>query len=121
MKLSTFYNPSEFFKLVNNVFDVQNSRVPNGATVKLRSGFGREPTYDEQLKVIDKFYSVCNAWKKEHVSFSEGLFNVHNSIAAKTLCASYVLTSRANQVSLENICQVFEELGTSMTTQLLQR
>lgn len=108
-----------FVQLVNDCFDVLNSRIPFNEKNKLKSGYGLY--LDEQNKLLKEFQSVCYFMrfgkKKILLPFQRGY--LMNIIALKGLYSDvqqygvhYILTSRLNQDALVSYFSQIRGLGT---------
>lgn len=101
---------SNFFQLVNNVFDVLNSRIPRDKKAHLKSSYGlnvrsQENTLKRLLEVIS---DVRVGTRKALLPFQKG-FNISvNSLLElfddmkNVHDVTYLLTARLNQDFLEN-------------------
>ena len=109
---------SEFFNLVNDTFEILNSRCPTHAR-PIASAFGLQS--EAQENVLRKCYAVCDTMRvgnsKSLLWFQKGFLTSIRSILGcfsdlkKTYQIKYLLTSRFNQDCLENFFSQIRALG----------
>ena len=119
---------AEFVKLVNNFFDVMNSRIPEDKKKPLKSGYGSGDLLEQQSQILDKMQDMMTNMrqigKKEGaplIPFQKGI--IWSIKSAKNLFkelqdeynVSYLLTSHVNQDGLENAFSQIRAMGATHT------
>lgn len=110
---------SNFVKLVNDTFDVLNSRMPRDQKTPLRSGYGMEERSQENTlkRFLEVIPSVRVGSRKSMLPFQKGFIISINSLLGlyqqmKTKHdVTYILTSRLNQDCIENFFSRIRGLG----------
>lgn len=109
---------SHIIELVNDTYDVLNSRAPDEKNAPLRSGYGLKlKSQENTLRRFLKFISeVRVGQRKSLLPFQKGfiisinsLFGLFEDMKKENLC--YILTARLNQDCLENIFSRVRGLG----------
>lgn len=116
--LSNEHEASEYFKLVNDVFDIFNSRIPD-SEIPIASGFGKH--FEDQEIILRKFRTMCEKMRvgknTSLLPFQKGFMMSIRSLLGcfsdlrKLYGLSYILTARLNQDCLENLFSQIRALG----------
>lgn len=100
---------ASFIELVNDIFDVLNSRYPQDQKAPLRSGYGFNVRSQENS--LKRFLEICADMRvgkrNSLLPFQKGFLTSINSLFGlytdmKNAGASYILTAKLNQDCLEN-------------------
>ena len=116
---------SKFFGIINDGFDVMNSRIPINEKQKIKSGFGND--LDNQLKSLDELQKLLLTMRfrtKKKKKRKKALLPCQTGfvISIKSLLGlfhylknqyelKYILTSRLNQDALENLFSVIRSFS----------
>lgn len=112
---------SDFFLMVDNFFDLMNSKVPEPLSDKpLKAAFGKEKFYSDQKDLLNKVKKEISEMrvigKKTMLPFQKGMLISINSLIGlheELKCANieYILTTRLTQDALESLFSQIRGLG----------